>query len=425
MKDLCRRVLAKIKKRYSINPSFLFLCLLHNARMRTRSLILVGIIVLSCLTVKAEDGDTICSDHITASVLVMSPGEAIYSQFGHIALRIEVPEKRYDYCFSYEEVPGFAGLLEFFLGKTDAHLNAVPTSKFLETYRQEGRQVMQYALSLNPRQKQELWQQLKDDCVKDEFRKFNLLQNNCSSVSLRAVENVLGDEKIDFNGWPEQFQMINGDGVRYLSRFSPWLEFWNMTFLGTESDTYWEHEQQMSPELMPDVLKKASLVSSDGKRRPVLTEEKELLPLVNKFRPSPLTPGRVFGFLLIFTILITFAQYKWKLNVLPRALDVLLMTVVTIGGIILIHTSFVSGLFGVHWNWYLIPFNPLPFVIWLIWHKRKGLNKVYIFYTIVLVLFIIATPMSHQLDLPHQLITATLVVRCMFHSWIGANKLEY
>ena len=193
--------------------------------MRTRSLILVGIIVFSCLAAKAEGGDADCADSVTASVLVMSPGEAIYSQFGHIALRIEVPEKRYDCCFSYEEVPGFAGLLEFFLGKTDAHLNAVPTSKFLETYRQEGRQVMQYALSLNTRQKQALWQQLKDDCVKDEFRKFNLLQNNCSSVSLRAVENVLGDEKIDFNGWPEQFQMINGDGVRYLSRLL--LIFWS------------------------------------------------------------------------------------------------------------------------------------------------------------------------------------------------------
>ena len=376
-------------------------------------LILLSILPFLCFATNAESEDTVCVNNISTSVLVMSPGEALYSQFGHVALRIESPEQSYDCCFSFEEVPGLAGMLEFFLGKTDAHINAVPTAKFLETYKREGRRVMQYGLSLNTQQKQELWQQLRDDCVNDELRKFNLLQNNCSSVTLQAIENVLDNEKIDFNGWPEQFKMINGDGVRYLSRHSPWLEFWNMTFLGTESDTYWEHEQQMSPELMPEVLKMASLVSADGTERSLVTSEKELLPLVNEFKPSPLTPMRFFGFVLIVTILITFAQFKWGLKVLPQAIDVLLMSVVTLGGLLLLHTSFVSGLFGVHWNWYLIPFNPLPFIIWLLWRKRQWFNKVYVFYTVVLVLFILTTPLSHQLDLPHQLLTATLTVRCL------------
>ena len=381
-----------------------------------RFLIFFSIVLLSVFHVNAQSEDTTCINNLTASMLVVSPGKEVYSQFGHVALRIESQEQHYDCCFSFEENPGLTGMLEFFLGKTEAHMNAVPTDKFLEGYKQEGRQMRQYTLSLNSREKHKLWQQLREDCVKDELRKFNLLQNNCSSVSLRAIENVLDDEKIDFNGWPEQFQMINGDGVRYLSRFSPWLEFWNMTFLGSESDTYWEHEQQMSPELMPEVLKKASLVSADGSKRPVVTDEKELLPLINEYKPSPLTPTRVFGFLLIFTVLITFAQYKWKLNLVPRALDVLLMTVVTLAGIVLIHTSFVSGLFGIHWNWYLIPFNPLPLILWLLFHNRKWFSKIYVFYTVVLVLFILATPLSHQLDFPHQLITATLVVRCLCHS---------
>ncbi len=400
MKNLCRRVLAKFKKRYSTNSSFLFYT------QSIRALILLSTILLASLLVRAENEDS-----TTVGMLVMSPGEALYSQFGHTALRVEASGQ--DYCFSFEEVPGLTGMLEFFFGQTDAHINAVPTAKFLETYKQEGRQVMQYTLSLNTQQKQELWRQLKDDCVKNEMRKFNLLQNNCSSVSLHAVENALGDEEIDFNGWPEQFQMINGDGVRYLSRFSPWLEFWNMTFLGSESDTYWEHKQQMSPELMPDVLKKASFVAANGTKRPVISNEIELLPLINEYKPSPLTPTRVFGFLLIFTILITIAQVKWKITTVPQALDVLLMSVVTLGGIILLHTSFISGLFGMHWNCYLIPFNPLPFIIWLLWRKRQWFNKVYLFYALVLVLFIIATPLSHQLDLPHQLITATLAVRCL------------
>ncbi len=371
-------------------------------RLIPRRLVLLGVLSLCCF---AANGSTI------ASVLVMSPGDELYSQFGHVALRIEVPKQHYDYCFSFEGTTGFAGMLEFFLGQTHAHINAVPTETFLGTYKQEGRQVMQYTLSLNASQEQELWRQLRDDSVRDEMRKFNLLQNNCSSVTIRAIEQALGDEALDFNGWPEQFHMVNGDGVRYLSKHSPWLEFWNMTFIGTEADTRWPHEQQMSPELMPEVLKMASLVRSDGTRRPVVTGEKELLPLVNKYRPSPCTPARVFGFLLIFTIVITIAQVKWKINAAPQALDVVLMTAVTTGGLLLMHTSFVSGLFGVHWNWYLIPFNPLPFIFWLLWHRHRAFNKIYWLYTIVLLLFILATPLSRQLDLTHQLITASLAIR--------------
>ena len=398
--------------------------------MKLKLLISLSIILLSSLIIKAQDEDTTfvvfpdSSNFVTASMVVASPGEAIYSQLGHAALRMECPRYRLDYCFSFEEEPGMGGILKFFLGKTDAHMIAVPTAKFLEVFKKEGRQVKQYTLNLSLHEKQELWRLLDNDFVDESMRSFNFLQNNCSSVSLRALENVVVDETIDFNGWPEPFQMINGAGVRYLSRFSPWLEFWNMTFLGTESDGYWEHEQQVAPELLPEVLKKATIVAEDGSKRPMMTGEKELLPLVNEFKATPLTPARVFGFLLIFTILITLAQLKWKIKWAPRVLDFLLMTIVTLAGLMLIYTSFVSGLFGKHWNWYLIPFNPLPLIIWLLWRKRKGFYKVYLLYTVVLVLFILATPLSQQLDLPHQFISATLATRCLYHYLEGKNKLK-
>ena len=154
----------------------------------------------------------------------------------------------------------------------------------------------------------------------------------------------------------------------------------------------------------------------------MITGEKEIVPLKNIFKASPVTPMWVFGFLLLAVVLITLAQLKWKLKWLGRVLDVLLMALVTIAGLFLIYTSFVSGLFGKHWNWYLLPFNPLPLIIWLIWRKRKGFYKVYLFYTVVLVLFILATPLSEQLDLPHQLITATLAVRCLYNYYDGKRN---
>ncbi len=359
------------------------------------------------------------SNFVTASLLIASPGEAIYSQLGHAAIRMECPIHNLDYCFSFEEEPGMGGIIKFFVGKTDAHMLAVPTTEFLKEFKLDGRRVMQYTLNLTTYEKQELWRLLDNDYVDEELRNFNFLQNNCSSVSLMAIENVMIDETIDFNGWPEQFQMINGAGVRYLTRNYPWLQFWSMIFLGTESDSYWEHEQQVAPELLPNVLKKATIISAEGQKRPMIIATKELMPFKNNFKASPVTPTWVFGLLLLAVVLITLAQLKWKLKWIGQVLDVLLMVLVTIAGLFLIYTSFVSGLFGTHWNWYLIPFNPLPLIIWLIWRKHNEFHKVYLFYTAVLVLFILATPLSEQLDLPHQLITATLAVRCLFDYYDG------
>ena len=401
-------------------------------RLKTMTLTFVATLLLAtCAVVRAQqvpwtNGGPLLPDSsnfVTASLLVASPGEAIYSQLGHAALRMECPVHNLDYCFSFSEEPGMGGIMKFFLGKTDAHMIAIPTAEFIDLYKKEGRQVDQYILDLTTHEKQELWRLLDNDYVDPEMRKFNYLQNNCSSVSLIALESVMEDEKIDFNGWPEPYKMINAQIMKYQERFAPWLDFWCTSFLGMESDIYWSNEQRTGPELLVMAIKNAAIISPDGTRRPMVNGEKQLLPLVNKFKASPITPAWMFGTLLLLTALITLAQLRWKLRWLPSVLDIVLMTLVTIVGIVLLYTSFVSGLFGKHWNWYLIPFNPLPLVIWLLWHKRTGFYKVYLLYTVVLVIFILATPLSEQLDLPHQLITATLAVRCCYNYYDGQRRI--
>ena len=355
------------------------------------------------------------SNFVTASLLVISPGEAIYSNLGHSVLRMECPIHDLDYCFSFEEEPGMKGILKFFLGKTDAHMMAIPTTEFLSGYKKEGRQVTQYELNLTTHEKQELWRLLDNDYVDEEMRNFNFLQNNCSSVSLMAVENVIVDEKLDFNGWPKQYKYNNGKMLRHISSNSPWLEFLSITFFGTECDGFWIEEQRTGPKMLPEVLKKAVILNLNGEKRPMVISQKELFPMVKDYPPSPFTPTIVFTLLFLVVVIITVLQFKKRFKIVGCILDVLLLLFVTLTGIVFIYTSFVSGIFGLQFNWYLIPFNPLPLIIWLIWRKRMGFYNVYLFYTAVLILFIMATPLSEQLDLPHQLITATLAARCLFN----------
>ena len=364
------------------------------------------------------------SNFVTASLLVASPGEAMYSSYGHCALRMECPVNNLDYCFSFEMDfdESLVDYIKFFAASVQSHIIAVPTSDYLGQYRKEGRGVKQYELNLTTHEKQELWRTLDNDYVDVQFRKYNLLENNCSSILFATLLNAPIGRHIEFTDLPDQFNNKSGARIRYYTKLSPWAEFLDMTFLGTESDTNCDFVYRISPEAFGPVIKAMRLVDNEGNKTPMLVSVKELLVKKLEVAPTTWSPLLMFSMLLLLVVILTAIEWFGKSKSVNHMMDVILLILQTIAGIIILYTSFVSGLFGKHWNWYLIPFNPLPLIIWLLWHKRKEFYKVYLFYTVVLVLFIFATPLSEQLDLPHQLITATLAVRCCYNYYDGKRQ---
>ena len=158
-----------------------------------------------------------------------------------------------------------------------------------------------------------------------------------------------------------------------------------------------------------------SFVSSvTGERRPVLTgSTKELLADNNTDGGKGITPIALFTILLMLTCIITFSECRWHWKQVARWYDTVLLIAQTVLGIILLAITFGSDVFGHCWNWYLIPFNPLPLLVWICFRKRKNFGRVYIIYSVVLVAFIALTPFLSQLDVPHQLLVAMLAVRCI------------
>ena len=364
------------------------------------------------------------SNFVTASLLVASPGEALYSSYGHCALRMECPVHNLDYCFSFEMDfnSSINDYVKFFAGNVQSHILAVPTGEYVGAYKKEGRGIKQYELNLSTKEKQELWRVLDNDYVDEQFRKYNLIENNCSSILFATILGAPIDREVEFGQLPEHFSLNNGQMVRHDAHLSPWTEFLDISFLGTESDNYCGIINKISPESFGPVIKSIKLVDRSGAKAPLLKGEKELQPKTLTVEPTRWTPTLVFSIMLAIVLLVSLLNYMSRCKTIGKWLDVVLLVLQTIIGLMLIYTSFVSGLFGKNWNWYLIPFNPLPLIIWLIWRKRKEFYKVYLFYAIVLALFILATPLSEQLDLPHQLITATLAVRCIYNYFDGKNK---
>ena len=364
------------------------------------------------------------SNFVTASLLVIEPGPKTVSAMGHSAIRLECPVHNLDYCFTLENNPEYSGLA-FILGKTPAHDIAVPTNEFITKFATEKRRVLQYELNLTLHEKQELWRAADIEFTNEGHRLFNYSYDgtdNCTSICLELIEQALIDEKIIVDEMPGILTRNNGIYFRYMSRRSPWVQFLLITLGGTACDETWNMRNRMAPEVIIPLLSHSHFEGQHGSRSVLKGSGKELLPRGVVVSPSHLSPILVFGALLAIAIVISVLQYYRRVNKIARAFDVGLFVFQLLLAMLLVTACCVGSIVGTHWNWYLIPFNPLPLIIWLLWHKRKKFYKVYLFYTVVLVLFIFATPLSEQLDLPHQLITATLAVRCFYNYYDGKRQ---
>lgn len=386
--------------------------------IRARYLLLLALLGIM-IDSNAQNQDSVVvapdsSNFVTASVLIISPTHAVYSVFGHTAIRMECPVHHLDYVFTFESDPSVSGFITFFAGKAEAKFVAVPTEEFLRDVKLIGRGIKQYELNLTHHEKQELWRHLDEDMVEGAHRKFNLLLNNCVSMTVLKLHQSCIDERLT---WKDDMCMLtqdNGDYVRQCVHRSPWAEFLFITFMGSVCDEYYDYESRLCPENLIGELKKASFVSEQNQgKRPVLTrKEKELLTETYVPRMTILTPSIVFGFLLLLTCFLTYAEWRWQWFKSARCFDSMLLTIQSLIGLVLLYITFVSELLGSHFNWYLIPFNPLPLILWLCLRKQKNYGRVYLLYTVVLVAFIALTPFLSQLDVPHQMITMVLAVRC-------------
>lgn len=355
-------------------------------------------------------------DFVKVSLLIASPGKSIYSVFGHCALRLQCPSQHLDYVYTFETESGLAGYLKFFAGQARAGFAAITPEEYLTPYRREGRGVVAYLINLTPHEKQELWRTLDEDMEQGPHRKYNLLKNQCLSMSILMIEQTLeqDNEFLDLKLPSIMKTYTNGEGILYLSKEYKWAQFLFMTFLGAEADGFWDQEYRLSPKVMPYVLSHSHIVSIDRtNQRPVLKgSPRMLLPATLHPQPSPVSPTLVFCLLLLFTLVITLLQWRGHCGKIAHGFDVILFALQSLAGLFLLYVTLVTGLFGLHWNWYLIPFNPLPLLLWLLLRRKPWYGRLYRLYAMVLAvdipLFFLVTI---QMDVPHALVMATLAIR--------------
>lgn len=354
------------------------------------------------------------SNFVIASLLTITPADNIYSSMGHSSIRMQCPSESLDYCFSLEMAALPGDYVRFFSGQMKAAVVAIPTEEFLQAYREEGRGITQRELNLTLHEKQQLWRMLDEEVVKPPHLTFNFLNTNCVMMTMLMIEHCLINEQMDFGQLPSALQLNNGDLIRHHSADTPWAQFLYITLSGAACDGHEAMEYRLSPKMIVEVLDNATIRGDSTTARPAfLGKPRQVLQATTQPHPFPITPIMLFGTILLLTLILTIAEHFGHCLRAVRILDILLYAFQVFSGILLLYTSYVANLFGSHWNWYLIPTCLIPIILWLTCRKNSWHRYLYIVYTAILVLFILATPLSSQLDLPHQLITATFATRTL------------
>lgn len=361
---------------------------------------------------------------IKASLVVSSPGKNIYSAFGHCALRMECPQFDLDYCYDQKIESSIRSYVEFLFGTACAAVVALPTDEYLQPYREEGRQVVQYELNFSPLQKQMLWSYLDEELERGPYADYNLITTNCISLILKSIKAVTVNESLDMSHQPEELAMINGDLLRFYSRESPWTQFVYVLAFAYVCDYHYQLHLRLAPETLIQLLQQATLTDAQGSTRQLLSATgEEILPLTSPIATSPFTPTCVLSILLVIIMLLSVFEKKWRLAPVMKCLDVVLLIATAVIGTLLLMICISAGSLLSHWNWYLVLFNPIPLVLWLLLRNRSWYHRFYYLYLAVLVLFIAFTPFTTQLDWTHQLLTAILLVRV--GTKIMQHKISY
>lgn len=307
------------------------------------------------------------------SVLTCSPGDEIYSIFGHTAVRVYNPNTKVDAVVNYGlfDFNQESFVYRFVKGETDYMCGVENFNSFLYSYAWRGSGVKATVLDLTDAEKERIIRVLTND-LKPQNReyRYNFAYNNCAT-KIRDIVNFAYSGKCE-SLLPSEytFRQIIG---KYAENY-PWFMFsFDICLGGRDYNTLMTPEEvQFLPEHLDAALNN-SLINRDGEElRPNTRQEILLTPADKTIESTLFTPIVVASILLILSIINLVLGNKCRIA--SNIYSGTLLFTYTIVGLIITFLIFFSEHPFTTWNMNILIFNPLliiPFVGLMV--KNKGI----------------------------------------------------
>jgi len=264
------------------------------------------------------------SEYAEITLLTASPGDELYSVFGHSAVRVKDPAQNMDLVFNYGtfdfDTPNF--YLKFARGKLLYKLSVVPMEYFMAEYRFDGRAVFEQVLNLKQIEKQRMFNFLMVNSLPENaYYQYDFFYDNCATRIRDLADDILDLKWFEYPGIvPEYLAEIRSqldyefeylpsfetfrslrDMLQPFLVFMPWSTFGIDLALGLPADKVATVQDFM---YLPDEMLIAFALAQHSDGRPLVTEHRVLLQQTIHMTPAGFfTPDKIFWAVFILAIL--------------------------------------------------------------------------------------------------------------------------
>jgi len=309
--------------------------------------------------------------------------KAVWTIFGHTALRVYDPVKNIDVVFNWgtfdPEKPNF--ILNFVVGKTDYFLTGLPFRYFIQRYIFDNGSMVEQILNIPDSEKEALLKFLYTNLLPENIEyRYNFVFDNCTTRPRDIIEQFCGGTLV----YPEQSQPVTFRQLfhQYTIKY-PWLTLGIDCVIGSNADSLVTFRDELFlPMKLMDALDNSVVKSIDGDEQPIVISNRTLLqstdskPAKLYFWIQPLFVS--FIVFAIFLALVITAYIKKHRFHLLFALPFL---IAGIGGCIVAMLSFFSVHPCVQHNWNILWLHPLHFIAFAGFFLRRTYKLIHWYHT--------------------------------------------
>lgn len=248
------------------------------------------------------------SCHLRISLLTATPGEELYSTFGHSALRVTDTVSNTDIVYNYGtfnfDEPGF--YTKFIRGKLMYYLSTEDFESFRYAYQQENRGITEQVLNLSCSEKQNVIMLLQANMMAhNRFYKYDFLFDNCTTRLRDLVESAT-DSTVHFREVLKTKTTFRDLIYEYLDyNDKQWSKLGIDILLGSKTDAVMKPREVM---FLPDYLMK-TFDNSTVASRPLVSDSQSLYKIDHSRNKKDNLTHPLFLFTCLF-VLIAFLSFS-------------------------------------------------------------------------------------------------------------------
>lgn len=318
--------------------------------------------------------DSAC--HLRISILTCSPGNELYSLFGHSAVRITDSVAHTDVIYNWGtfdfDEPDF--YTKFMRGKLLYFVSPDRLNEFLYVYEYEGRSVTEQVLKLTCGEKLKIKKAVDINMTGDNrFYKYDFLFDNCTTRIRDLLEKNIASFKVN-TSIVDTGTTFRNMLYSYLDNGGqPWSKLGIDILLGSKIDKPVTNDQAM---FLPEYLMKAIDFATDGNK--TIVDSKRLLISQSDSTDKPGKYGPLFliGFISLILLLLSLSNAGWA-KMMTRISDNFLLYITGLIGILLFFMWFFTDHTACADNYNILWAMPLNFFVAFIFRKNADWTKKY------------------------------------------------